>query len=91
VRWIQAGVLALASFTVAANDYSAEQLAQATRLRDSVEPGVAYAIVESLTTEVGPRMAGSEADMRAVNWARAKFAALGFDDRWASMRSVSSQ
>lgn len=80
MRWIQAGVLALASFAVAANDYSAEQLAQATRLRDSVEPGAAYAIVESLTTEVGPRMAGTEADMRAVSWARAKFAELGFDE-----------
>ncbi len=39
----------------------------------------AYAIVESLTTEVGPRMAGTPAFDRAVEWAQAKFKALGYD------------
>jgi carboxypeptidase Q len=39
----------------------------------------AYKIVESLTTEVGARPAGSEADPRAVAWAVAKFRALGYD------------
>src|SRR5690606_8042672 len=39
----------------------------------------AYAIVESLTTEVGPRMAGTDADARAVDWAKRQFAALGYD------------
>jgi hypothetical protein len=38
-----------------------------------------YRIVSSLTTEVGPRLAGSEADKRGVDWAVAKFKALGFD------------
>ena len=28
-----------------------------------------WKVVESLTTEVGPRLAGSEADARAVAWA----------------------
>ena len=42
----------------------------------------AIAITESLTTEVGPRLAGSEADARAVQWAQAKFKALGFDKVW---------
>lgn len=39
----------------------------------------AYAIVESLTTEVGPRLAGSPAFDRAIVWAQAKFKALGYD------------
>ena len=39
-------------------------------------------VVESLTTEVGPRLAGSAADARAVEWAKAKFKALGYDKVW---------
>jgi len=39
----------------------------------------AWKLVESLTTEVGPRPAGSAADMRAVKWAEAKFKQLGYD------------
>ncbi len=41
-----------------------------------------WMVVESLTTEVGPRLAGSEADARAVAWAVAKFKALGYDKVW---------
>jgi carboxypeptidase Q len=43
---------------------------------------VAWDVVESLTTETGPRLAGSEADARAVRWAEAKFKALGYDRVW---------
>lgn len=42
----------------------------------------AWDVVESLTTEIGPRLAGSEADARAVRWAEAKFRALGYDRVW---------
>jgi carboxypeptidase Q len=38
-----------------------------------------YAIIEELTTVIGARMPGTEADARAVEWAKAKFEALGFD------------
>ncbi len=41
--------------------------------------GEAYAIVESLSTEIGPRMAGSPAYERAVAWAQTHFKALGYD------------
>ena len=40
-------------------------------------------IVESLTTEVGPRRAGTEGDRRSVAWAEAKFRELGFDRVWS--------
>lgn len=58
-------------------------IAQAERLRDqALVENQAYAIVESLTTQIGPRLAGGDADARAVDWAVAKFQALGFDRVW---------
>jgi len=53
----------------------------AVTLRDQAMNGsMAYAIVESLTTEVGPRLAGSDAEARARDWALAKLDELGFED-----------
>lgn len=40
---------------------------------------LAFQVVKSLTVEVGPRIAGSDGDKRAVTWAEAKFNELGFD------------
>ncbi|WP_132999012.1 M28 family peptidase [Luteimonas arsenica] len=58
-------------------------LAVAARLRETaLASSLAWDITESLTTEIGPRLAGSEADARAVEWAKAKFAELGFDRVW---------
>jgi Zn-dependent M28 family amino/carboxypeptidase len=58
-------------------------LATAATLREqALADGTGWNTVESLTTEVGPRLAGSEADARAVAWAQAKFKALGFDKVW---------
>ena len=58
-------------------------MAVAARLRDTaLASNLAWDITEALTTEIGPRLAGSEADARAVEWARAKFAELGFDRVW---------
>src|SRR6201996_255064 len=52
----------------------------ATQLRDkAMADDTGYKIVESLTTEVGPRLAGSPADQRGREWAIAKFKELGFD------------
>ncbi|MDP2561311.1 M28 family peptidase [Psychrobium sp. 1_MG-2023] len=53
---------------------NAEQLRETT-----LRAHLGYDIVESLTVEVGPRLAGTPADARAVAWAEAKFAELGFD------------
>ncbi|HET9353060.1 MAG TPA: M20/M25/M40 family metallo-hydrolase [Sphingomicrobium sp.] len=49
-------------------------------LRDAALTGDTYAwdITEGLTTEVGPRLAGTEAEARARDWAVKKLAALGF-------------
>lgn len=52
-------------------------------IRDSsIGDNRSYQILESLTTEVGARMAGSPGDARAVAWAEAKFRELGFDKVW---------
>jgi len=52
----------------------------AEQLRDkAMNDNTSYQIVESLTTEVGARLAGSPADARGREWAIAKFKALGFD------------
>lgn len=42
--------------------------------------GVAWDIVEGLTTEIGPRPAGSSAEDRARDWGAAKLTALGFQN-----------
>ncbi|WP_230480423.1 M20/M25/M40 family metallo-hydrolase [Sphingomonas sp. Leaf21] len=48
-------------------------------LRDAaLTDTVAWDIVEGLTTEVGQRLAGTEAEARARQWAVAKLTALGF-------------
>lgn len=49
------------------------------KLRDAaLDDRMAYDIVEGLTTEVGPRLAGTEAEARARAWAMARLKAMGF-------------
>ena len=58
-------------------------LATAAELREqALADDTSWRVTESLTTEIGPRLPGSEADARAVAWAQAKFAELGFDRVW---------
>jgi carboxypeptidase Q len=58
---------------------SAATSTDVARLRDAaLSDTVAYDIVEGLTTEVGPRLAGTEAEARARTWGAAKLKALGF-------------
>ena len=53
---------------------------QAAALRDAALHGdtLAWTLVEELTTEVGPRQAGTEAEARARDWAVRRLTALGF-------------
>ncbi|WP_225883507.1 M20/M25/M40 family metallo-hydrolase [Sphingomonas aliaeris] len=49
------------------------------KLRDAaLKDEVAYDIVEGMTTEVGQRLAGTEAEARARTWSVAKLKSLGF-------------
>ncbi len=62
------------------NVLSPEADATARRLMaEALDSDLAWDIVESLTTEVGPRLAGSEAEARARDWGRALGERLGFD------------
>lgn len=50
-------------------------------LRDAgLQDDYAWDIVEGLTTEIGPRLAGTEAEARARGWAVAKLNAMGFSN-----------
>ena len=52
---------------------------QITALRDAaLMDEYAWDITEGLTTEVGQRMAGTEAEARARTWSVAKLTAMGF-------------
>ena len=60
-----------------------QQLATASKLaQQALKSNRGYEIVESLTTEVGHRMAGTENDAKGVQWAVNKFNELGFDKVW---------
>ncbi|HWX65222.1 MAG TPA: M20/M25/M40 family metallo-hydrolase [Rhodanobacter sp.] len=70
----------IASAANPATTISATAVKTAEHLRDkAMHDDTGYRIVESLTTEIGPRLAGSDADQRARDWAVAKFKALGYD------------
>ncbi len=71
---------ACATKTVSKPGLTREVRQTAAELRERALGGSgAWAIVESLTTEVGPRLAGSAGDRAAVAWAVEKFKQLGFD------------
>ncbi|GAB3032422.1 M20/M25/M40 family metallo-hydrolase [Bowmanella dokdonensis] len=58
-------------------------LDKAAQLRDqALTSDQAYKLLESLTTEVGPRLAGSDKELEAIEWAKTKFREMGFDKVW---------
>ena len=60
--------------------FDSKTLDKAASLRDgALQKNAAYTLLESLTTEIGPRMAGSPADAKAIAWAEQKFKTLGYD------------
>lgn len=80
VRTLLALSLLAAAPAFAITGLDAEDIAAAEGLRERAMRGsAAWNVVESLTTEVGPRLAGTPADARAVEWAKAKMQAMGFD------------
>lgn len=69
----------LAASPAAAGELSPTHRAAVDRIIDrALTDEVAFEVVESLTTEVGPRLAGSPAEARAREWAKAKLQKLGF-------------
>jgi len=79
IIFILSALLGVWSHVGLAYEFSAKQQAQANSLMDAaLNDKVGYELVESLTTEVGPRLAGTEAEARARAWAVKKFKSLGF-------------
>lgn len=61
------------------HSFTRADLATAASLRErALADSTAYQLVESLTTEVGPRPAGSPGDRAAVAWAQREMRRLGF-------------
>ncbi|HEY7775375.1 MAG TPA: M20/M25/M40 family metallo-hydrolase [Kineobactrum sp.] len=86
VRAIVAGMLLVFTHVAAADTQpntglTPTSIDHARQLRDLAMGGtMAWDIVESLTTEIGPRLAGSEAEARARAWAVRRLRAMGFDN-----------
>ncbi|MBS0211955.1 MAG: M20/M25/M40 family metallo-hydrolase [Proteobacteria bacterium] len=81
---LAACLLAAAPTSMAAADapLSAQDIATAVKLREAAlqpDEHLAWDLTESLTTEVGQRLAGTPEAERGVAWAVAKFKALGYD------------
>jgi carboxypeptidase Q len=77
MRILLALAIALSPVAVAA-----QPAINAAALRDDAlrNDTLAYELVEDLTTEVGPRLAGTEAEARARAWAAQRLRSLGFSN-----------
>ena len=73
--------LAAAAFSATAKDIITDQQRTNAKalISEALDSDLAYSIVESLTTEIGARMAGSEAEARARKWGQELGEELGFD------------
>lgn len=75
--------MSIGSFFVAAQQLNVEQQEQLEALKASaLKSDLSYQLIESLTTEVGHRLMGSEGDKKSIVWAVDKMKALGFDKVW---------
>ncbi|MFL9841751.1 M28 family peptidase [Sphingomonas sp. ST-64] len=73
--------LAAATALIALPATAFAQTMDVAALRDAaLKDDLAWEITEGLTTEIGPRLAGTEAEARARAWAVKKLAALGFSN-----------
>ncbi|MEM9168053.1 MAG: M20/M25/M40 family metallo-hydrolase [Pseudomonadota bacterium] len=84
MRILLFALVAATSLGVATADepfLSDAQMETVDRLIDEgLKDAVALEVLESLTTEVGPRLAGSPAEARARDWGVAKMQAFGFEN-----------
>jgi hypothetical protein len=72
--------LALSSSAATLTKSESKELGQLKSI--TLESDLSYQVLESLTTEVGHRLMGSEGDRKAVIWAQDKMKTLGFDKVW---------
>jgi hypothetical protein len=78
---LAAAVLAFAAAAQAQVPAPAQLQANAASLRDqALKDSPAYPFLRDLTTDIGERLAGSEAEHRAAQWAVARLKAMGFQN-----------
>ena len=81
-------VIAMALFAAGfgqavAEEFTAKQLDQVAQVRQAAQQSsLSWQLLSELTTEIGPRLPGSENDKKAVAWAQAQFERLRFDKVW---------
>lgn len=81
VEGVDSGVDKVAEAIVKTEAEMNERTKQAEKLMEKALAGTyGYDITESLTTEVGQRLAGTEAEARARNWAVEKFKSIGLEN-----------
>jgi hypothetical protein len=72
--------LSLSLAKTESKNFTPEQLADVEQIKkQALNSELAWQLVESLTTKVGPRMPGTSGDKAGVNWAVKNFKLLGFD------------
>jgi len=74
---LAASAIALSAFPAVAQDLTAKASALAEK---ALKDPTGWDVVESLTTEIGPRLVGSPSMERAKDWGVAKLKALGFEN-----------
>ncbi|MGA0099189.1 MAG: M28 family peptidase [Steroidobacteraceae bacterium] len=78
---LPASLLLLVSLSASGLEPAPSDLEEARELMErATTEGTAYDHVASLTTEVGPRPAGSDGDKAAVAWAERRFRSLGIEE-----------
>lgn len=60
----------------------AQQQQMSALKQTALNSELSYQLVESITTEVGHRLMGSEGDKKSITWAVNKMKSLGFDKVW---------
>jgi Zn-dependent M28 family amino/carboxypeptidase len=80
-RLLAVSTLVACAFAQGATLFSEKDIAIARQaIATAQASNLAFDVTASLTTEVGPRPAGSENDARAVAWGKAKLIELGFEN-----------
>ena len=81
----KAGLFSLAFLTQTSNAdvINKKEVKHLESLKETaLNSDLSYQLIESLTTEVGHRLVGSEGDKKSITWAVDKMRALGFDKVW---------
>ncbi len=81
MRAVMASLIIFLPTLAAAQDLRYQDTIEALQER-ALGDGLSWELLESLTTDVGPRMAGTAGDAAGVAWAQERMQDMGFDRVW---------